>query len=205
MSGSQKPSSAAVRLVARCRRCRRVRRRGPETERPPPPADSPPRPGTAPDAGRPGRPDLQPASGRQRRRLIVGYYGSGANAKHPNKGCALSSASSGTYTAENYPGSVQTQVTAVTSSEHGRVLGRRQGNNHGFIDWNGVFTTVDDPAAAGKTKTTQILGLNAAGVAVGFVQRRKATRTRSSKPEARASSRRSRRPTRARPSRRRST
>jgi hypothetical protein len=101
--------------------------------------------------------------------LIVGYYGSGANAKHPNKGYTLSSASSGTYTAENYPGSVQTQVTAVTSS--GNTAGfwvDAQGNNHGFIDWNGVFTTVDDPAAAGKTKTTQILGLNAAGVAVGF-------------------------------------
>ena len=101
--------------------------------------------------------------------LIAGYYGSGASAAHPNKGFTLPSPHNGNFVSENYPGSVQTQVTAVTST--GNTAGfwvDAKGNNHGFIDWNGVFTTVDAPGAAGKTKTTQLLGLNAAGVAVGF-------------------------------------
>jgi hypothetical protein len=102
--------------------------------------------------------------------LIVGYYGSGADARHPNKGFALDHPSaSASFVNENYPGAAQTQVVAVTPS--GNTAGfwvDASGNNHGFIDSNGTFTTVDEPLAAGKTKTTQILGLNASGVAVGF-------------------------------------
>jgi hypothetical protein len=70
---------------------------------------------------------------------------------------------------ETYPAAAQTQVVAVAGD--GNTAGfwvDAKGNNHGFIDWNGVFSTVDDPLAAGKVKTTQVLGLNNAGVAVGF-------------------------------------
>jgi hypothetical protein len=102
--------------------------------------------------------------------LIVGYYGSGADAKHPNKGFALAVPDgASTFANENYPGAAQTQVIAVTAS--GNSAGfwvDAKGANHGFVDWNGVFATVDDPLAGGKVKTTQILGLNDKGVAVGF-------------------------------------
>ena len=101
--------------------------------------------------------------------LVVGYYGSGADAKHPNKGISLTVPNVSSFTDENYPGAAQTQVVAVTGN--GNTAGfwvDAKGANHGFIDWNGVFTTVDDPLAGGKVKTTQILGMNNAGVAVGF-------------------------------------
>jgi hypothetical protein len=102
--------------------------------------------------------------------LIVGYYGSGASPAHPNKGFLVPAMhSTSSFVNENYPGAAQTQVVAVTSTGNtGGFWIDAKGNNHGFIQWNGVYTTVDDPLAAGKTKTTQILGLNAAGVAVGF-------------------------------------
>jgi hypothetical protein len=101
--------------------------------------------------------------------LIVGYYGSGANAKHPNRGFTLTLPSTGMFDAENYPGAAQTQVVAVTGNRNTAGFWvDRKGDNHGFVEWNGAFTTVDDPLAAGKVKTTQILGLNARGIAVGF-------------------------------------
>ena len=89
--------------------------------------------------------------------LIVGYYGSGANATHPNKGFVLAHpASSAGFVNENYPGAAQTQVVAVTINDNTAGFWvDAKGNNHGFIDWNGAFTTVDDPLAAGKTKTIQ--------------------------------------------------
>jgi hypothetical protein len=102
--------------------------------------------------------------------LVVGYYGSGASPKHPNKGFALSAGGmSPSFTNENVPGAAQTQVVAV--SGNGNTAGfwvDAKGDNYGFIDWNGTIGTVSDPLAAGKVKTTQILGLNNAGVAVGF-------------------------------------
>jgi len=101
--------------------------------------------------------------------IVSGYYGSGANAKHPNKGFLVSTTSMGEFTNENYPGARQTQVVAIASD--GNTAGfwvDARGSNHGFVEWGGVFTTVDDPLAAGKVKTTQVLGLNSKGVAVGF-------------------------------------
>ncbi len=102
--------------------------------------------------------------------LVVGYYGSGADAAHPNRGFSLGrSYGSPSFVSENYSGAAQTQVIAVTSNgNNGGFWVAANGDTNGFVDWNGVFTTVDDPLAAGKTTTTQILGLNAAGVAVGF-------------------------------------
>src|SRR5438270_917290 len=77
---------------------------------------------------------------------IAGYFGSGA-AGHPNKGYTLVPPyGQGNYTNENFPGSVQTQVTALNNK--GFTAGfwvDGKGNNFGFIQWNGVFTSYKNP------------------------------------------------------------
>jgi probable HAF family extracellular repeat protein len=102
--------------------------------------------------------------------VIAGYFGSGAPG-HPNKGYVLSPPyGQGNYTNENFPGSAQTQVTAINNK--GFTAGfwvTGNGTNHGFIEWNGVFTSYNDPktpAMAGSVN--QILGINDHGTAVGF-------------------------------------
>lgn len=100
--------------------------------------------------------------------VIAGYFGSGA-ADHPNKGYTLSSPyHQGNYTNENFPGSVQTQVTAINN--HGYTAGfwvDGNGNNFGFIAWKGVFTSYKNPNTGNGT-VNQLLGLNDKGIAVGF-------------------------------------
>jgi hypothetical protein len=100
--------------------------------------------------------------------VIAGYFGSGA-AGHPNKGYTLSPPyGQGNYTNENFPGSVQTQVTAINNL--GYTAGfwiDGNGNNFGFIEWNGVFTSYKNPHT-GKGTVNQLLGLNDKGIAVGF-------------------------------------
>ena len=102
--------------------------------------------------------------------VICGYFGSGA-AGHPNKGYTVSPPySQSNYVNENFPGSVQTQVTAINGK--GDTAGFWVGNNnsnHGFIEWNGVFTSYNDaktPHMAGSVN--QLLGINNKGIAVGF-------------------------------------
>ena len=107
---------------------------------------------------------------------IAGYYGSGSSASHPNKGYTISAYAGGTiWLPENYPGSAQTQVTGL--NDVGEQVGfwvNAAGDNYGF--WakrgqgatNGRYVDVADPAAAGSTKTTQLLGINNNGVASGF-------------------------------------
>lgn len=102
--------------------------------------------------------------------VIAGYFGSGA-AGHPNKGYTLSSPyGQGNYKNENFPGSVQTQVTAINNT--GYTAGfwvDGNGNNFGFIQWHGVFTSYNNPnTPAGTTTVNQLLGLNDKGIAVGF-------------------------------------
>jgi len=102
--------------------------------------------------------------------VIAGYFGSGT-AGHPNKGYTHSSPyGQGNYKNENFPGSVQTQVTAINN--HGYTAGfwiDGNGNNFGFIEWNGVFTSYSNPnSPAGTTTLNQLLGLNDKGIAVGF-------------------------------------
>jgi len=102
--------------------------------------------------------------------VISGYFGAGTPG-HPNKGYLLNPPyGQANYVNENFPGSAQTQVTSLNN------LGDTAGfwvtannTNHGFIEWNGVFTSYNDPAAP-KTagSVTQILGINNSGEAVGF-------------------------------------
>jgi hypothetical protein len=99
---------------------------------------------------------------------IAGYFGSGASG-HPNKGYTIVPPyGQANFTNENYPGSAQTQVTALNDNhDTAGFWVDNNGNNFGFIEWNGVFTSYKDPNT--KTGTVnQILGLNNAGTAVGF-------------------------------------
>jgi hypothetical protein len=99
---------------------------------------------------------------------IAGYFGIGS-ASHPNKGYTLKKPyGQNDYMNENFPGSVQTQVTAL--NDNGDTAGFwADGSNvdRGFIEWHGVFTSYADPKTGGGT-VNQILGLNNAGTAVGF-------------------------------------
>jgi probable HAF family extracellular repeat protein len=106
---------------------------------------------------------------------IAGYFGSGAvvNGKlHPNKGYTVMSAyTQGNYTNENFPGSVQTQVTAIDNA--GDTAGfwvDGAGNNFDFVEWAGGFTSYKDPHTGtfNGVKVNQLLGLNDQGIAVGF-------------------------------------
>jgi hypothetical protein len=102
--------------------------------------------------------------------VIAGYFGSGA-AGHPNKGYLLKPPyAQSDYVNENFPGSVQTQVTGLNNI--GDSCGfwiSANGTNRGFVEWNGVYASYTDPNTpklAGAVN--QLLGINNAGIAVGF-------------------------------------
>jgi hypothetical protein len=102
--------------------------------------------------------------------VIAGYFGSGA-AGHPNKGYLLNPPyGQANYVNENFPGSTQTQVTGIDNL--GNTSGfwvTAGGTNHGFVEWNGVFASYNDPKTPKvKGSVNQLLGINNAGVAVGF-------------------------------------
>ena len=98
---------------------------------------------------------------------ISGYYGSGLTG-HPNRGyTVVAPFPPGVFTAEDFPGSVQTQVTCIDNKGNtGGFWVGAKGVNRGFIEWNGVFTSYAHPKA--KATVTQILGLNNDGIAAGF-------------------------------------
>lgn len=105
---------------------------------------------------------------------IAGYFGIGS-AGHPNQGYTIMPPySQGSYTYENFPGSVQTQVTGLNNS--GVNVGfyaDANNNNFGFVDKNGTFTAVIDPNTPNPTPGTpsgmnQLLGINDHGIAAGF-------------------------------------
>jgi len=107
--------------------------------------------------------------------VIAGYFGSGA-AGHPNKGYKLNQPyGQGNYVNENFPGSVQTQVTGL--NDKGATVGfwssmnnaSQVNDNHGFYSKNGAFRTADFPTGAPATPPVdQLLGVNDSNVAVGF-------------------------------------
>ncbi|WP_222432393.1 hypothetical protein [Leekyejoonella antrihumi] len=107
------------------------------------------------------------------RGVMAGYFGSGQPG-HPNKGYTLSGDhDQDNYRNENFPGSAQTQVTAI--NDRNQTVGfwvDSVGNSYGFADVRGHFTDVVDPhgqgAAAGGATTEQLLGVNEQNQAVGF-------------------------------------
>jgi hypothetical protein len=102
--------------------------------------------------------------------VIAGYFGSGSPAStHPNKGYRVAPYTAASFVNENYPGSQQTQVTAI--NDWGNTVGfyaDAAGDNFGFLDEDGVMTSVSDPATTSKPAVNQLLSLNNNGIAVGF-------------------------------------
>jgi probable HAF family extracellular repeat protein len=107
--------------------------------------------------------------------VISGYFGSGdVGHGHPNKGYTLVPPyGQGNYRNENFPGSVQTQVTGLNNK--GKTVGfwvDANGDNFGFVEFNGHFINVRDPnaplPAAGTPSVQQLLGVNDHNIAVGF-------------------------------------
>ena len=108
--------------------------------------------------------------------LIAGYFGSGAQG-HPNKGYLLSPRySQGNYRNENFPGSVQTQVTGL--NDQGVTVGfwssmnnaSQVNDNFGFYSLDGRhFHTVNFPTTDNATPpVNQLLGVNDSDIAAGF-------------------------------------
>ena len=105
---------------------------------------------------------------------IAGYFGAGA-ADHPNKGYVIPPFSHHYFINENFPGSVQTQVTGLNN--RGITVGfwssmnnaNQVNDNHGFVDTGGHFRTADFPTGAPATPPVdQLLGVNDSNVAIGF-------------------------------------
>jgi hypothetical protein len=101
---------------------------------------------------------------------IAGYFGSAIN-----KGYRIEPPYT-TFTNENFPGSVQTQVTCVNNGP-GQSAGfwvDMHGNQFGFVHSGGGFKSYRDPNAGTATgQVTNILGINDNGLAVGFWTRPK--------------------------------
>jgi len=108
--------------------------------------------------------------------VIAGYFGSGA-AGHPNKGYLLYPwYNQHSYRNENFPGSVQTQVTGLNNE--GATVGfwsnannaNLSNANFGFYSLDGRhFHNADFPTGNPATPPVdQLLGINDSNVAVGF-------------------------------------
>lgn len=98
--------------------------------------------------------------------VIAGYFGDGVIVN--NNGFTYSN---GTFTAENVPGTDQTQVVAINNTVTGgtyQTAGfsviNASGLNQGFTKVGGTFTNVNGPGST----FTQVLGLNDHNQAVGF-------------------------------------
>jgi hypothetical protein len=104
--------------------------------------------------------------------LIAGYFGSGAQG-HPNRGYQLWAPSS--YRNENFPHSVQTQVTGL--NDNGITVGfwstmnnaNMVNDNFGFYAVDGRFHSVNFPTGDNASpQVDQLLGVNDHDIAVGF-------------------------------------
>jgi PEP-CTERM motif len=106
---------------------------------------------------------------------IAGYFGSGA-AGHPNKGyTVVPPYGQANFVNENFPGSVQTQVTGINNAGvtvgffSNTNMGVGLDSNFGFTNVGGTFTEVNHPGGpATGLFTDQLLGVNNSNVAVGF-------------------------------------
>ena len=109
--------------------------------------------------------------------LIAGYFGSGQQG-HPNKGYLLSAPyGQGSYHNENWPQSVQTQVTGL--NDHGVTVGfwstmnnagaTPVNDNRAFVSFHGYFVDADFPTdMPASPPVDQLLGVNDNDIAVGF-------------------------------------
>ena len=105
--------------------------------------------------------------------LVAGYSGSGA-AGHPNKGYTVHT-NAAQFTAENFPGSVQTQVTGLNNRgvtvgflSHANTADQAN-DNEGWYSLDGRFHQVVFPTSHNATPPVdQLLGVNDSDIAVGF-------------------------------------
>jgi hypothetical protein len=104
--------------------------------------------------------------------VISGYFGSGA-AGYPNKGYLL--LPTGHYLNENFPHSVQTQVTGLNNEGvtvgfwSNTNMGVGLDANFGWVDVDGHFRTTDFPTSNPATPAVdQNLGVNDQGIVAGF-------------------------------------
>ena len=108
--------------------------------------------------------------------LIAGYFGSGLK-DHPNQGYLLNARhGQQIYRSENWPQSVQTQVTGL--NDRGVTVGFWSTMNNGgatpvndnraFVSEHGYFINGDFPMATQALPVDQLLGVNDHNVAVGF-------------------------------------
>jgi hypothetical protein len=116
-----------------------------------------------------GDPNFNQLLGINNSGIIAGYFGDGNTV--PNNGYTLNPPSS--YTAENFPGSTQTQAVGINNSgTPATTVGfyiDQNGNNLGFTDQGGTFKSVADPSTpTAGTTTNQLLGVNDHSVAAGF-------------------------------------
>lgn len=129
----------------------------------------------------PGDPNFNQLLGINSAGTIGGYFGDGTVV--PNNGYTWTKA--GGFTAENFPGAVQTQVVAINnvgvSPPGGPAVYNtagfyvdNAGANHGFTNTvtalMNTFVTVDNPATTSVPPFNQLLGLNDKNAAVGFYQ-----------------------------------
>jgi len=112
--------------------------------------------------------------GINNRGQIAGYFGSGA-AGHPNKGYVLSLGGFSSFTNENFPGGVQTQVIGINDTGvsvgfwSAQNTSSMTNNNFGFYDWHGQFHNVNFPTRnMANPPVNQLLGVNDSDIAVGF-------------------------------------
>jgi len=106
--------------------------------------------------------------------VIAGYFGSGAQGA-PNQGYVIPPFNRGYFSNENFPGSVQTQVTGLNN--RGVTVGfwssmnnaNLVNDNFGFVDVNGHFRNADFPTGdPASPPVDQLLGVNDNDIAVGF-------------------------------------
>jgi probable HAF family extracellular repeat protein len=107
--------------------------------------------------------------------VIAGYFGSGAQG-HPNRGYLLFPPYYQNYYADNnFPGSVQTQVTGI--NDNGVLVGfdstmnnaSQVNDNHGWYKLHGQFFPADFPTTSpANPPVDQLLGVNDKDQAVGF-------------------------------------
>ncbi|HTJ72212.1 MAG TPA: CHRD domain-containing protein [Actinospica sp.] len=122
----------------------------------------------------PADPTFNQLLGINRNGIIAGYFGSGA-AGHPNKGYRVSDRALSNFVDENFPGSVQTQVTGVNDADvtvgfwSGMNNADNTNDNTGFYRIDGQYHSVAFPTSNNATPpVNQLLGINDDGEAVGF-------------------------------------
>ncbi len=101
---------------------------------------------------------------------ICGFTGNPASGKDPSKGFVVADYGKDSFRNENYPGAVDTEVTSLSNTK--ALAGfyiSTQGWIFGWILQDGVWNIYKDPELRkGSSNITELLGLNDAGLAVGF-------------------------------------